>query len=303
MAIKHLEGKVAIVTGGAGGIGSHISRIFAQQGARVVVADTGADVEGQSGTDPARVQAVVEDIRRQGGEAISLVADVSDWPTGEKLVRAAVETYGQLDALVCAHGVLRERMLFNMLEDEWDGVVQAHLKGCIVPTKFAARYWRETRRGGRIVYFTSSAALFGATGQGNYATAHAGKLGLMRSVAKALAPYGVTCSAISPLASTRMTDRGRAQAQGERPASATAAGTAVDPMNVVPIIVYLCSDRGASVSGRIFGATGHRVSLWAEAEPDSSIFWPDPPWEVGKLREVFPSSLGFEGFAIPQQRQ
>ncbi|MDZ7726926.1 MAG: SDR family NAD(P)-dependent oxidoreductase, partial [Dehalococcoidia bacterium] len=209
MAQKHLEGKVAIVTGGAGGIGTQLSKEFARQGARVIVADTGADVEGRMGVDPTRVNAVVDAIKAEGGEAISSIGDIADMDYAESVIRLALDTWGGLDALVCAHGILRERMIFNMSEDEWDGVIRTHLKGCFAPTKFAAIHWRQARTGGRIVYFTSSAGIRGVAGQPNYSAAHSGKIGLMLSCAQGLGRYGVTANCISPGASTRMTDRGR----------------------------------------------------------------------------------------------
>ena len=209
MPERHLEGKVAIVTGGVGGMGSWVSRIFAEQGAKVVVADTGADVEGRMGLDPARVNALVAEITAAGGTARGSVGDVADMDYAERLVRETIEAYGGLDILVCAHGILRERMIFNMEEDEWDGSVRAHLKGCFAPTKFASLYWRATRAGGRIIYFTSAAGIRGGAGQPNYSAAQQAKVGLMLSNARALARYGVTANCISPSASTRMTDRGR----------------------------------------------------------------------------------------------
>ena len=124
---QHLSGKTAIVTGGAGGMGSQISRIFAEQGAKVIVADTGADVEGRMGKDPSKVQAIVDAINESGGEAIGCIVDVSEMDHAEGLVRTALENWGKLDILVCAHGILRERMIFNMTEEEWDGSVKSHL--------------------------------------------------------------------------------------------------------------------------------------------------------------------------------
>src|SRR5712691_7099606 len=166
---QHLQGKVAVVTGGAGGMGSWISKIFAEQGASVVVADTGADVEGRMGVDPARVNAVVDEITSKGGKAVGVIGDIADMDTGEKTIRTALDTYGGLDIVVCAHGILRERMIFNMMEDEWDGLVRAHLKGCFTVSKFASIYWRSERtRGGRLIYFTSDAGVSGSAGQPNY---------------------------------------------------------------------------------------------------------------------------------------
>ncbi|MBI4329327.1 MAG: SDR family oxidoreductase, partial [Chloroflexi bacterium] len=161
----------------------------------------------------------------------------------------------------------------------------------------------QTRQGGRIVYFTSAAGIRGAAGQPNYSAAHAGKIGLMRSTAKGLARYGVTANCISPNAATRMTDRGLDQAariaRGEPLPSTMAAGKPDDPKNVVPVIVYLCSDQGANVNGRVFGMTGHQVALWADEEWDQTIYWPEPLWDIDKLYEYFPVSLGIEGFPEP----
>jgi NAD(P)-dependent dehydrogenase (short-subunit alcohol dehydrogenase family) len=305
MAEKLLDGKITNVTGGAGGMGSWICKIFAEQGAKVVVADTGADVEGRMGVDPGRVNAVVDDITAAGGTARASIGDVADMDYAEKLVRETIETYGGLDILVCAHGILRERMIFNMTEDEWDGLVRAQLKGCFAPTKFASIYWRATRAGGRIIYFTSDAGIHGAAGQPNYSAAHAGKLGLMRSNARALQRYGVTCNCIAPLASTRMTDRGRgaAGAQGETaPASLSAAGTALDPKNVVPIIVWLASEEGGAVTGRIFGASGHRISLFREPYHERSLFSDSPLFDIDRLFAEWPRTLGAGGLPLNQMQ-
>ena len=290
---KHLEGKVAIVTGGAGGMGSQICRTFAAQGAKVVVADTGADVEGRMGADPSRGDAVVEEIKRAGSEAVASIGDVATMGYAESLIRLALDTYGKLDILVCAHGILRERMIFNMTADEWDEVVRVHLKGCFAITKFASIYWRTTRQGGRLIYFTSSAGIRGGAGQPNYSAAHAGKIGLMLSCANALGRYGVTANAISPGASTRMTDRGRAvdQSSGIAP-SLSAAGTAMDPYNVVPPIVYLASDQGGSITGRVIGATGNKITMWREPQWEASVYFEEPTWDVDALFDIMPTTLG-----------
>jgi NAD(P)-dependent dehydrogenase (short-subunit alcohol dehydrogenase family) len=302
MPAKHLEGKVAIVTGGAGGMGSWISRIFAEQGASVIVADTGADVEGRMGVDPTRVNAVVEQITAAGGVATGMIGDVAEMEHAERLVTTAIDRYGKLDILVCAHGILRDRMIFNMTEDEWDGSIRAHLKGCFAPTKFASIHWRQTRAGGRIIYFTSAAGIRGSAGQPNYSAAQQAKVGLMLSNARALARYGVTANCISPLASTRMTDSVPARdgrQEGATAASDAAAGTATDPKNVVPAIVYLASDAGANVTGRVFGATGHRITVWHEPEWESAIYSETPFWDIDKLFEVMPQTLGARGWELP----
>ena len=295
---QHLDGKVAIVTGGAGGIGSQISKVFAEQGAKVVVADTGADVEGRMGVDPARVDAVVDEIKAAGGEAVGSIGDISEMDIAEHTVRLALDTWGKLDILVCAHGILRERMIFNMTEDEWDGVVKMHLKGCFAPTKFAAIHWRSERNGGRIIYFTSDAGIFGAAGQPNYSAAHMAKIGLSRSNARALERYGVTSNCVAPSASTRMTDRGASVDRDAPPPSESAAGTARDPKNVVPIVVWLASDAGGVVTGRVFDATGHRISLYEEPTVERLIHSEDPLFDIDTLFEEWPSTLGLGGYPM-----
>ena len=296
MAGRHLEGKIAVVTGGAGGMGSWICKIFAEQGAKVVVADTGADVEGRMGLDSTKVDAVVKAITDKGGEAVSVVGDISEMDVAEQTIKTALDTYGGLDILVCAHGILRERMLFNMTEDDWDGVVKAHLKGCFAPTKFASIYWRTERtRGGRIIYFTSGAGINGSAGQPNYSSAHAAKIGLSLSNAQALARYGVTSNCIAPGASTRMTDRGRAVNRDAPAPSESAAGTARDPMNAVPAIVYLASDEGKDITGRVIGVRGHTITMYREPTWETSLYSEEPFWDIDRLFELMPSTLG----AIP----
>jgi NAD(P)-dependent dehydrogenase (short-subunit alcohol dehydrogenase family) len=298
--MKHLEGKVAIITGGAGGIGSGIGAAFAAQGAKLVITDTGGDVEGRS-SDSARLDAVVEKVRAAGGEAVGIAGDIADMDFAESVVRKALDTYGTLDILVCAHGILRERMIFNMTEDEWDAVVRVHLKGCFAPTKFASIFWRQARSGGRIIYFTSDAGIFGAAGQPNYSAAHAAKLGLMRSNASALSRYGVTSNCIAPLASTRMTDRGRGvNPEGEAP-SLSAAGTPMDPANVAPIAVWLASDDASKVTGRIFGAGGHRISLYHEPVQERVFVGSQPMFDIDWLFDHWDETIGQDRFyPLPQ---
>ncbi len=291
---KRLEGKTAIVTGGAGGIGSWVSKLYAEQGAKVIVADTGADVEGRMGLDPSRVNAVVDEITAAGGEAIPALGDVSEMDVAEGLVRTALERWGKLDILCCAHGILRERMIFNMTEEEWDGSAKSHLKGCFAPTKFASIHWRQARQGGRIIYFTSDAGIRGSSGQPNYSAAHAGKLGLMRANARGLSRYGVTSNCIAPGASTRMTDRGAGTRSEGPPPSESAAGTARDPKNVAPIAVWLASDEGGAANGRIFGARGHVITLYSEPERERTLRFSEPYIDIDELFALWPQTLGAE---------
>ncbi|MCK9495625.1 MAG: SDR family NAD(P)-dependent oxidoreductase [Dehalococcoidia bacterium] len=295
---KHLEGKVAIVTGGAGGMGSWVSKTYAEQGAKVVVADTGADVEGRMGVDPTRVDAVVKEITDAGGEAISFIGDISDMDVAEDLIRKTLDAYNTVDIFVAAHGILRERMVFNMTEDDWDGVIQAHLKGCFAVTKYASIIWRQQRESnGRIIYFTSDAGISGGPGQSNYSAAQAGKIGLMRSNARALSRYGVTSNCIAPLASTRMTDRGRG-ASGEE--SASAEGTPMDPRNVAPLLVWLASDEGGVANGRIFGVSGHRISLYEEPVRERFLYSEQPLWDIDRVFELWPKTIGLQDYPMPE---
>ena len=291
MATKHLDGKVAVVTGGAGGMGSWIAKTYAEQGAKVVVADTGADVEGRMGMDPARVNAVVDDIKAAGGEAVGVIGDIADMDTAENTIRLALDTYGGLDILCCAHGILRERMIFNMTEDEWDGLVRAHLKGCFAPTKFASIYWRQERtRGGRIIYFTSDAGVFGSAGQPNYSAAHNGKLGLMRSNARALDRYGVTCNAIAPRAWTRLTatipGSNRPGAQAPDPARIQQ----LDPDMIAPMVCYLAMDEAWNINSQVFLVYAGTIAVLQHPTPWRTIF-KHGMWTLDELSAQVPAIL------------
>ncbi len=203
-----LEGRVAIVTGAGRGIGRSTALLLAAEGASVVVNDLGANVDG-SGADATPAQQVVEEIAGAGGKAIVNGADVSDHAAAEDLIKSAIAEFGRLDVLVNVAGILRDRMIFNMSEQEWDDVIRVHLKGSFNTSKFAAAHWRSLREEtaqNRIINFTSVSGLHGAPGQPNYAAAKMGIVGLTWSCANSLAKYGVTCNAVSPGAATRMTD-------------------------------------------------------------------------------------------------
>jgi NAD(P)-dependent dehydrogenase (short-subunit alcohol dehydrogenase family) len=301
---QHLQDRVCLITGGAGGIGSQLSTVFAEQGAKVIVADTGADVEGRMGVDPTKVDAVVQRIRDAGGEAIGSVGDIADMDYAESAVELALNTYGDLDVVVCAHGILRERMIFNMAEDEWDSVVRTHLKGCFAPTKYAAIHWRTNREKGqrRLIYFTSDAGIRGSAGQPNYSAAHAGKLGLMRSNVMGLDRYGATTNCIAPGASTRMTDRGRGVSPSGPSPSEAAAGTARDPKNVVPICVWLASTESDACNGRVFSATGHRIALFSEPVQERFMTFAATRPDVDGLFDLWPHTLAEGGYPRNQMR-
>jgi len=301
---KRLEGKVAIVTGAGRGIARGVAHHFGMHGAKVVCVDYGVDVDGTNPRSEIAEQTAAE-IRANGGEAIGVYADVSNWADGERMVQTAIDTYGKLDVLVCAAGILRERMVFNMNEDEWDDVIRVHLKGTFVPAHFASIYWRQQRQGGRLINFTSTAAIQGA-GQPNYSAAKAAIIGFTYSCARALARYDVTANAIAPGAATRMTDRGLGNAanirEGAAPPSETAAGTSRDPANNAPALVYLASDEGRYISGNVFATGGFHIGRWVKPEETKVIYSGGKQWDYDYLFSIFKSTLG-AGLSLPEGRQ
>jgi NAD(P)-dependent dehydrogenase (short-subunit alcohol dehydrogenase family) len=286
---RHLEGKVAAVTGGGRGIGREIARALAAQGAAVVVNDLGVTVAGQKETaSPA--DEVVKQIKASGGNAATNHEDISTPEGGESLVSQAIKDFGKLDILINVAGILRDRMIFNMTVEEWDAVIRVHLRGHFCTIRPAAAHMRE-RRYGRIINFSSNAAQ-GSPGQPNYAAAKAGILGLTYSTANSMQKYGVTCNAIFPGAATRMTDTIPAgRTAGTLSGSDSAAGTPMDPVNVPPVIVYLSSDEAADVTGQCFGASGYRISRYTHMKPDRVLMSPGP-WEIDQLFKIFKSTLG-----------
>jgi NAD(P)-dependent dehydrogenase (short-subunit alcohol dehydrogenase family) len=285
-----LDGKVAAVTGSGRGIGRAVAKALALQGAAVVVNDVGVTVDGQKEpTSPA--DEVVSEIKASGGVAVANRLDIATVQGGEGLVDQAVREFGKLDILVNVAGVLRDRMIFNMSEEEWDEVIRVHLKGHYCTMRPGSAHMRE-RKYGRIINFSSGAAL-GAPGQPNYAAAKAGILGLTYSSAVSLAKYNITVNAIMPGASTRMTDsipQGRMPGMSF-PQSKDAANTIHDPANVAPIVVYLASDEAQYVSGHCFGAMGYRITRYSHIVPER-VLVSDGPWTVERLSETFKSTLG-----------
>jgi NAD(P)-dependent dehydrogenase (short-subunit alcohol dehydrogenase family) len=301
---KRLEGKVAIVTGAGRGIARGVAHHFGMHGAKVLCVDYGVDVDGTNPRSEIAENTAAE-IRANGGEAVGVYADVSNWADGERMIQTAIDTYGKLDILVQAAGILRERMVFNMNEDEWDEVVKVHLKGTFVPAHFASIYWRQQRTGGRLINFTSGAAT-GSAGQPNYAAAKAGIIGFTYSCARALARYDVTANAIGPGAATRMTDRSLGPAQQIREGaplpSTVSEGTPRDPANNAPGIVYLASDEGRYISGHVFGTGGYHIGLWRKPEEVKVIYSGGKPWDYDYLFSIFKSTLG-AGLELPDGRQ
>src|SRR5215475_4413724 len=275
-----LDGRVAIVTGAGRGIGRSTAMLLAREGASVVVNDLGGAVDG-SGRDAGPAQLVVDEIASAGGKAVASGADVSDHAAAEELVKTAIGEFGRLDVLVNVAGILRDRMIFNMSEQEWDDVIRVHLKGSFNTSKFAAAHWRSLREEGaqnRIINFTSVSGLHGAPGQPNYAAAKMGIVGLTWSCANALGKYGVTANAISPGAATRMTD----SVPAERRRSGAMASDVRSPDNVAPIVAYLASERSGWLTGRIVHSAGYEVSLYNNMSPVVRLI-AEQPWELDEL--------------------
>lgn len=259
-----LDGKVAIVTGGARGIGAAVARLYAREGAAVVVNDFGVATDGSGGTGgPA--EELVQEIRDAGGQAHADPGDISDTATGERLVAAAVEEFGRLDIVVNAAGIVRDRMIFNMSELEWDSVIRVHLRGHFSTLRPASAYWRQQRDPHahyRIINFTSISGLEGSPGQANYAAAKMGIIGLTYSAAQGLHRYGVRANAIAPGAATRLLSTVPADKQiGDY-----VGNDDMSPDNVAWTALYLGSERSEWLSGRVVSAEGYRVGLYANPE-------------------------------------
>jgi NAD(P)-dependent dehydrogenase (short-subunit alcohol dehydrogenase family) len=298
-----LDGKAALVTGAGRGIGRGIAMALARAGARVVVNDLGASLSGEraaDGGEASPAQKVVDEIVKAGGVAAPNFGSVTDFAQATGMVEQVIDTFGRIDVLVNVAGNLRDRMLFNMAEAEWDAVIAVHLKGTFNTMRRASIAMRE-QRGGRIVNMSSVSAL-GAAGQPNYAAAKAGIIGLTWSSANALEKYGVTVNAIMPSGATRMIDstpRGQAvfQQTGKWP-SELAAGTERDPDNVAPLVVYLGSDAAAGVNGQVFHSYGFGYTVLAQPRAVRSIR-SDRRWEPEELARIFPTTLGAQLEAPP----
>jgi NAD(P)-dependent dehydrogenase (short-subunit alcohol dehydrogenase family) len=256
------EGRVVIITGAGRGIGRAHAEAFAAEGAKVVVNDIGAELDGSGGsTGPAGE--VVDAIRTAGGEAVANGDDVADWEGAQRLVNQTIETFGRLDVVVNNAGVVRDRMFANATEDEWDLTMRVHLKGHFATARWAAAYWRERTKAGepvdaRIINTTSGAGLFGSVGQGAYSAAKGGIASLTLVQAAELGRYGITANAIAPSARTRMTE-GVFDTM-VRPDDPNAFDP-MDPSNIAPLVVWLGSPESAGVTGRLFELEGGQLSV------------------------------------------
>jgi NAD(P)-dependent dehydrogenase (short-subunit alcohol dehydrogenase family) len=292
-SVGSLDQRVAIVTGAGRGIGRSVAMLLAAEGASVVVNDLGAGLDG-SGTDAGPARQVTDEITAAGGAAVASGADISEHATAQDLVKTAIGQFGRLDVLVNVAGILRDRMVFNMTEQEWDDVIRVHLRGTFNTTKFAAAHWRSQRNSSaqnRIINFTSVSGLHGAPGQPNYAAAKMGIVGLTYSSANSLAKYGVTVNAISPGAATRMTG----SVPPVRQRSRTAPADERSPDNVAPVVAYLASERSGWLTGRTVHSAGYEVALYSNPQPLVRLIGTGP-WGLDDLAEQlersFPAALG-----------
>jgi NAD(P)-dependent dehydrogenase (short-subunit alcohol dehydrogenase family) len=283
------EGRVVVVTGAGRGIGRGHALEFARQGAKVVVNDLGAEVDGTGASDGPAGE-VVEEIRATGAEAVANGEDISDWDGAKRLIDAALTTFGGLDVVVNNAGILRDRMLVNMTDSEWDAVINVHLRGTFAPMRWAAEYWRDRVKAGqsndaRIINTTSPSGIYGNVGQTNYGAAKAGIASMTVIAAMELGRYGVTVNAIAPAALTRMTENlGFGQGGRERK---TEEFDPNDPDNIAPLVVWLGSGESAAITGRVFNVHGGRISV-AEGWVAGPGVEKDDRWETTELGAVIP---------------
>ena len=279
----HLEGKSIAVTGGGGGIGRAVSLACAAEGANVVVADYGVALDG---SDPSSevADAVVEEIRAAGGEAVAVAGDVSQFDVGVSIVESACDRWGSIDGVVCSAGVLRERMLFNMSEQDWDDVVAVHLKGHFNVYRAALARMRKQPSGGSLVGFTSG-AFVASTAQANYSAAKGGVVSLTRSAAMTAASIrlrggpAINANCIAPVARTRMSDNVPFEFETGEPEA------------VAPMAVHLLSDAGRDVNAQIYTVVGSRISVWNQPAEVRSMWSAGDRWTPGEIAEHLPRTI------------
>jgi NAD(P)-dependent dehydrogenase (short-subunit alcohol dehydrogenase family) len=281
-----LKGKVAVVTGAARGVGREIALLMARHGASVVVNDYGGSEVG-TGADRKPADEVVDEIRREGGKAAANYESVASMAGGQAIVKTAVDTFGRVDIVVNNAGILRDRMIFNMTEEEWDAVINTHLKGTFAVTRAAAPLMRE-QKSGRFINMTSTSGLIGNVGQANYAAAKLGIFGLTKATALDMARYNVTANCISPFAWTRMI--GTIPTENEAQRARVEKIKKLSPAHIAPMAAFLASDAAKDVTGQVFGVRGKEIMLFSHERPIMRLHH-DEGWTVERLMEMFPGTL------------
>ncbi len=297
--VRLCEGRVAIVTGAGRGLGREHALLLAANGAKVLVNDLGANVDG-TGRDASFAAQTVADVKQAGGEALVNGDDVGSWAGAKHMIEHALEAFGRLDIVVNNAGILRDRMLVNMSEEEWDAVIQVHLKGTFAPSRHAAAHWRELHKKtgepvmGRIINTTSTSGIYGNVGQSNYGAAKAGIAAFTIIAARELKRIGVTVNAVSPSAQTRMTEGLRAVSDEQRAMR--------DPKWVSPVVTYLASEVAQDITGRVIQAGVGRIAVcegWRRGAEAAQVA---DPVEAGRLlREMLPKvrrNSGMDGMEL-----
>ena len=290
---NYLDGKVAIVTGAGRGIGAGVAKALASEGAKVMVCDIGATLDGE-GKSSTPADQVVDEIKSSGGEASPNFMDISTMEGGESVVQTTLDTYGKLDIVVTVAGILRDRMIFNMTEQEWDDVIKVHLKGTFAVCKYASILYRQ-QRSGRIITFASESGLIGNTGQANYAAEKSGIAGFTKVAAKDLGRYGVTANVICPRANTRMTqsvpDTSR-ELRENRPQDREAVpiDTETHADDIGPFVAYLATDQASFINGQTFLVYGGTITKLSLPRRTRTIF-KQGRWSLDELRDLAPRHL------------
>jgi 3-oxoacyl-[acyl-carrier protein] reductase len=301
----NLEGKVAIVTGAAHGLGRVEALQLASQGARVVVNDLGTRGDGR-GRDESAARAVVEEISKAGGEAVPHFGDVADWNDAQALIKTALDTWGELHILVNNAGFLRDSTIFNMTEEDFDAVIRVHLKGHFCTMRFATAYWRDKAKAsggtlyGRLINTSSEAFIFGSVGQPNYAAAKAGIVAMTMSAAQALLKYGITANAIMPRARTRMNEDGPLKNMFAKPAEGF---DVFAPENVAPLVGYLASPEAQRISGHVMIIWNKDVTVLGRPSTTTKFSSPER-WSVASLHDALAPHFEKlepvkDGFTVP----
>jgi NAD(P)-dependent dehydrogenase (short-subunit alcohol dehydrogenase family) len=288
-----LDGRVAIITGAGRGIGREHALLFAAEGAKVVVNDLGGALDGSS-SEASPAEEVVAEIRAMGGEAVANHENVANWEGGARLIQSALEAFGDLHVLVNNAGILRDRVLVNLSEEDWDAVIHVHLKGHFVPTRHAAAYWREQAKAGKtvkasIINTSSTSGLIGNVGQSNYGAAKAGIAAFTVIIAEELGRYGVRANAIAPAARTRMTESAPGLSDHVVKPSDAAVFDVWDPANISPLVATLAM-RDCEATGQVFfvqGGTVRKFRNWTMTETLEK----NERWEVAELAQQLPTLL------------